>query len=110
MDKLTSRQQQVARLVSEGNLNREIAERLGISLHSAKQYIHQVVEKLGLEGQNHTRLLISNAYQQHALTHEPVEICNREEHNLRETLRRRAAYPVKSKNPPCNPLSDAAAA
>ena len=46
---LTRREVEVLRLLSEGLSNREIADRLGISGHTAKFHVHAVLAKLGAE-------------------------------------------------------------
>ena len=45
---LTQREQQIVHLVAEGLRNKDIAAKLGISEHTAKNYIFRIFEKLGL--------------------------------------------------------------
>jgi DNA-binding NarL/FixJ family response regulator len=45
---LTPREQQVYQLVSEGLMNREIAEQLGLSERTVKNYIFHIFDKLGI--------------------------------------------------------------
>lgn len=45
---LTSREQQIVRCVGEGLQNREIAERLGVSVHTVKNYLFRIFDKLGV--------------------------------------------------------------
>lgn len=44
---LTARQAEVARLLARGRSNREIANRLGISPHTARHHAQRVLEKVG---------------------------------------------------------------
>ena len=45
---LSKREQEVANLVSEGLSNREIANQLGLSEHTIKNYLFHIFEKLGM--------------------------------------------------------------
>ena len=45
---LTGREREVTRLVAEGMRNEEIASKLGISEHTARNYLSHIFEKLGL--------------------------------------------------------------
>ena len=45
---LTPREQEVLRWLAEGLSNREIAERLGISQHTVKNYLFHIFDKLGV--------------------------------------------------------------
>jgi predicted ATPase/DNA-binding CsgD family transcriptional regulator len=47
-DVLTRRQWQVAELIAEGLANRDIADRLGISLRTAEAHVNHILVKLGL--------------------------------------------------------------
>ena len=47
---LTAREQEVLALMAEGASNRTIAEALGISLHTAKFHVGQVIDKLDATG------------------------------------------------------------
>jgi DNA-binding NarL/FixJ family response regulator len=44
---LSPREQEVLELLSEGLSNREVAERLGISRHTAKFHVNAILDKLG---------------------------------------------------------------
>lgn len=45
---LSKREEDVARLVSEGMTNREISEKLRLSLHTIRNYLFHIFEKLGV--------------------------------------------------------------
>ena len=45
---LTSREQDVVRLLGEGLSNKEISSRLNIAVHTVKSHVHNVLEKLAL--------------------------------------------------------------
>jgi two-component system nitrate/nitrite response regulator NarL len=45
---LTSREQQIARCVAEGLQNKEIASRIGLSVHTVKNYLFRIFDKLGV--------------------------------------------------------------
>jgi ATP/maltotriose-dependent transcriptional regulator MalT len=47
---LTARELEIARLAAEGVPNREIAERLFLSLHTVQNKLHVTYDKLGVEG------------------------------------------------------------
>ena len=49
---LTTREVEVAGLVALGMRNREIAERLAISEGTVKIHLHNIYEKLGIEGRS----------------------------------------------------------
>jgi DNA-binding NarL/FixJ family response regulator len=44
---LTRREMQVARLMSEGLMNKEIADRLSVEVCTVKNHVHNVLSKLG---------------------------------------------------------------
>jgi DNA-binding NarL/FixJ family response regulator len=48
LQSLTPRESEVARAVSEGLSNLEVAQRLGISIHTVKNHIFSVFEKIGV--------------------------------------------------------------
>lgn len=52
---MTKREREVVALIGEGLSNKEIAERLGIALHTVKSHMHNVLEKLAL----HSRLQVA---------------------------------------------------
>jgi DNA-binding NarL/FixJ family response regulator len=45
---LTSRGQEVTRLVAEGMKNREIAQALHVTEHTVSNYLYRIFEKLGV--------------------------------------------------------------
>lgn len=45
---LTPREREVARLVSDGLSNGEVAQRLGLSVHTVKNYLFSVFDKIGV--------------------------------------------------------------
>lgn len=45
---LTSREEDVVRLVSDGLKNREIADKLGLAEHSIRNYLNRIFDKLGV--------------------------------------------------------------
>ena len=45
---LTPREREVARLVADGLVNKQIATRLGVSLPTVKDHVHRILEKTGL--------------------------------------------------------------
>ncbi len=47
---LTNREEQVLLIMAEGASNREIADRLGISFHTAKFHVRSIMEKLDATG------------------------------------------------------------
>jgi DNA-binding CsgD family transcriptional regulator len=48
LEKLTPREREVAELVAEGLLNKQIAARLGLSIATVKDHVHHVLAKTGL--------------------------------------------------------------
>lgn len=57
---LSSREKEVLRLIAEGLLNKQIASRLGISLCTVKNHMHNILKKLQVR---HRRDAIDYAYQ-----------------------------------------------
>ena len=47
---LTSREREVVKMIATGLRNRDIAERLSISENTVKVHLHNIYEKLGMEG------------------------------------------------------------
>jgi two-component system, NarL family, nitrate/nitrite response regulator NarL len=45
---LTGREEDVVRLVTDGMRNRDIAEQLGVTEHSVRNYLYRIFEKLGV--------------------------------------------------------------
>lgn len=54
--RMTQRERQVIELIAEGLSNKEIGEKLNLSVHTIKSHVHNILEKLSL----HTRIQISN--------------------------------------------------
>jgi two-component system nitrate/nitrite response regulator NarL len=50
LDVLSKREMEVVHCVAEGLTNREIAERLGLSQHTIKNYLFRVFDKVGVSG------------------------------------------------------------
>jgi DNA-binding NarL/FixJ family response regulator len=46
---LTARELEIARLLADGRSNKEIAVRLGVEVSTAKNHVHNILEKLGLK-------------------------------------------------------------
>jgi len=49
-DSLTDRERQVYQLLAEGNSNKDIANRLGLSLHTVETHRWRIMEKMALHG------------------------------------------------------------
>ncbi|HTK82617.1 MAG TPA: response regulator transcription factor [Bacteroidota bacterium] len=65
--RMTKREQEVIRLISDGLSNKEIAKELQIATYTIKSHVHNIMEKLAL----HTRLEVANyAYTDGTLTKE----------------------------------------
>ena len=56
MEKLTEREQEVLALLAQGFLYKEIADRLGISLHKVRGHVHLVYEKLHVQSRTEAAL------------------------------------------------------
>src|SRR5262249_7739110 len=52
---LTQRERQIVKLLEEGLSNREIAGRLGIELATAKNHVHNILEKLHVSRRSQIR-------------------------------------------------------
>lgn len=65
---LTSREEQVVALVSDGLSNRHVAAELGLSEHTVKKYLFRIFDKLGIS--NRVELAL---YAMHNSTAQPVE-------------------------------------
>jgi DNA-binding NarL/FixJ family response regulator len=50
---LTAREQEVARLIARGLTNRQIADELVISLHTAQRHVENILSKLALSARTH---------------------------------------------------------
>lgn len=48
-DRLTSREQQILELIADRKCNKEIAKQLSVSLHTVKNHVHNILEKLQVE-------------------------------------------------------------
>lgn len=46
--RMTKREKQIIELISEGNTNKEIAQRLHLSTYTVKSHVHNILEKLAL--------------------------------------------------------------
>ena len=57
---LTSREEDVVRLVADGLKNREIAEKLNVKEHSIRNYIYRIFEKLGVSNRVELVLNVSS--------------------------------------------------
>jgi DNA-binding NarL/FixJ family response regulator len=61
LESLTPREKNVAQLVSDGLCNREVAQRLGLSIHTVKNYLFNVFDKIGVSNRAELILyLLSN--------------------------------------------------
>jgi len=49
LGRLTPREKEIAELVAQGLLNKQIALRLGLTLATIKDHLHNVLEKTGLQ-------------------------------------------------------------
>ena len=54
---LTYRERAVLRLIGEGLPNREIGERLGLASKTVKNYVSNLLAKLGLDNRTHAAIL-----------------------------------------------------
>lgn len=59
-ERLTSREVQTLRLISQGLSNKEIARELGISLSTVKNHVHSVLEKLRVQSRSQAAARIRN--------------------------------------------------
>ena len=57
---LSEREMEVVRSLAEGLTNREIAERLGLSQHTIKNYLFRVFDKLGVSNRLELALFAIN--------------------------------------------------
>jgi DNA-binding NarL/FixJ family response regulator len=73
MNLLSKRELEVVRCLAEGLSNREIAERLGLSQHTVKNYLFRVFDKLGVSSR--LELLFLTLTQPHAAA--PASVVNR---------------------------------
>jgi DNA-binding CsgD family transcriptional regulator len=63
---LTAREIQVARLITEGLSNNEIAERLGVRFFTARNHVERTLAKLGVTSRNRVGPLLRNEGQERA--------------------------------------------
>ena len=63
---LTAREIQVARLITEGLSNNEIAERLGVRFFTARNHVERTLAKLGVTSRNRVGPLLRNEVQERA--------------------------------------------
>jgi DNA-binding NarL/FixJ family response regulator len=59
-ERLTSREIQILRLISQGLSNKEIARELGISVATVKNHVHSVLEKLGVQSRSQAAARITS--------------------------------------------------
>ena len=59
-EELTERESEVARLVTEGLSNKEIAERLYLSIGTVKNYISKILDKLGLRDRTQIAIYLNS--------------------------------------------------
>ena len=62
LDSLTRTEAAVARLAAEGNTDRQIAEKLFISPHTAHTHLRHIFEKLGVNSRVHLSRIIDNRF------------------------------------------------
>lgn len=63
LDKLSEREQEVLMALGEGLSNKEIAEKLYISIYTVKKYVSQVLDKLDLDDRTQAALYIQSKLQ-----------------------------------------------
>jgi DNA-binding CsgD family transcriptional regulator len=62
LESLTKAEAAVARLAAEGNTDRQIAEKLFVSPHTAHTHLRHIFEKLGVNSRVHLSRIIDNRY------------------------------------------------
>jgi DNA-binding NarL/FixJ family response regulator len=68
--RLTKRQTEVIALVADGLTNREIAQQLGLSTHTVRNYLFRIFDKIGVSNRVH----LATYYNQQILhSHPPIE-------------------------------------
>ncbi|PYY21126.1 MAG: hypothetical protein DMG62_20070 [Acidobacteria bacterium] len=65
---LSKREREVAESIVEGLTNREVAERLGISQHTVKNYVFKIFEKLGASNRVELAVLLCTTLSQQGLS------------------------------------------
>ncbi|WP_258935097.1 helix-turn-helix transcriptional regulator [Nesterenkonia pannonica] len=61
LEHLSSREQEIAFAVAEGNTNREVAEDLVISVRTVEYHVGNILQKLDLESRKELRQLLRAA-------------------------------------------------
>lgn len=91
MPSLTRREREVARLVSDGLSNNDVAQRLGLSIHTVKNYLFNVFDKIGVSNRAELilYLLSSNTPQTKAAT--TIAVARAQENPGNESSPRSAA-------------------
>jgi len=64
---LTTREVEVANLVSEGLANREIASKLGVNEHTVNNYLFRIYNKIGLSNRVELAICVMKSRQEHAI-------------------------------------------
>jgi len=67
MRSLTTREVEVANLVSEGLANREIASKLAVNEHTVNNYLFRIYNKLGLSNRVELAICVMKSRQEHAI-------------------------------------------
>ena len=65
--RLTKREQEIIKLISDGGSNKDISRELNIAVHTVKSHVHNTLEKLALN----TRLQLSNYVHSKQMSEEP---------------------------------------
>jgi len=60
MKLLSKQESKIARLISEGMPNREIATQLGLSGHTVKNYLFKIFDKLGISNRVELALYVAS--------------------------------------------------
>lgn len=60
--KLSTREQEVLELMSQGMTDEEIGEKLWVSKRTAKRHRHRMYQKFGLVGEKRPSILLIKAY------------------------------------------------
>ena len=54
---LTVREREVLQLMAQGASNKEIAQRLAVTIHTAKAHVHKIINKLGVDDRTQAALM-----------------------------------------------------
>ena len=85
---LTEREREILRWLADGLQNKEIAQKLGISLATVRNHIHNMLEKLDV----HSKLeAVSLAFRQGWVSTRPGELASEAHPRLKPTIRRSLA-------------------